>query len=71
MLYTLFVLCTGVYLGQEFTVIPSVKVAILNLLVYLKNNETIRDTNTTNDIAHNTDGTLNEIVKWLKERFKC
>ena len=67
MLYTLLVLFTGVYLGQEFTVIPSVKIAILNLIVYMKKNETINDT--TNDGTIN-EGTIKEIIKWLKEKLK-
>lgn len=36
MLYTLFVLFTGVYLGQEFAIIPSVRIIIANLMVYLR-----------------------------------
>lgn len=36
MLYTLFVLMTGVYLGQEFAIIPSVRIIIANLMVYLR-----------------------------------
>lgn len=36
MLYTLFVLLTGVYLGQEFAVLPSVRILIANLMVYLR-----------------------------------
>jgi hypothetical protein len=67
MLYTLLVLFTGVYLGQEFTVIPSVKIAILNLIVYMKKNETINDT--TNDGTIN-EGTIKEIIKWLKDKIK-
>jgi hypothetical protein len=36
MLYTLFVLFTGVYLGQEFAIIPSVRIIIANLMMYLR-----------------------------------
>lgn len=36
MLYTLFVLFAGVYLGQEFAVIPSVRIIVANLMVYLR-----------------------------------
>ena len=68
MLYTLFVLFTGVYLGQEFTVIPSVKVLILNLIVYIKNNETINTIDSSDTIdKHNT---ITGIIDWLKEKFK-
>jgi hypothetical protein len=69
MLYTLLVLITGVYLGQEFTVIPSVKIAILNLMVYMKKNESI--TETTTNTPHDTinDSTIKEIIKWLKEKL--
>lgn len=33
MLYTLFILLTGIYLGQEFSVIPSVKIIITNIMI--------------------------------------
>lgn len=65
MLYTLLVLFTGIYLGQEFTVIPSVKIAIFNLIVYMKKNETISDTNNTTN-----ENTIKEIIKWLKDKIK-
>lgn len=66
MLYTLLVLFTGVYLGQEFTVIPSVKVAILNLILYMKSNDTTNDINDTVDKHYS----VTEIINWLKEKFK-
>jgi hypothetical protein len=36
MLYTLFILFTGIYLGQEFAIIPSVRIIVANLAVYLR-----------------------------------
>jgi hypothetical protein len=36
MLYTIFILFTGVYLGQEFVMIPSVRVIVANIMVYLR-----------------------------------
>lgn len=36
MLYTLFILFTGIYLGQEFAIIPSVRIIVANLVVYLR-----------------------------------
>ena len=36
MLYTLFILFSGIYLGQEYAVIPSIRILLANLLVYLR-----------------------------------
>lgn len=36
MLYTIFILFTGIYLGQEFVILPSVRVIVANLMVYLR-----------------------------------
>jgi hypothetical protein len=36
MLYTLFVLFTGIYLGQEFAIIPSVRIIMGNAMIYLR-----------------------------------
>lgn len=36
MLYTLFVLFAGVYLGQEFAIIPSVRILVGNAMIYLR-----------------------------------
>lgn len=33
MLYTLFILLTGIYLGQEFSIIPSIKIIITNMMI--------------------------------------
>jgi hypothetical protein len=35
MLYTFFVLFSGIYLGQEFDILPSVRIIIENLILYL------------------------------------
>ena len=35
MLYTLFILFSGVYLGQEYEVIPSMRILTNNMLIYL------------------------------------
>jgi len=36
MLYTFFVLFSGIYLGQEFDILPSVRIIMGNLMVYLR-----------------------------------
>lgn len=36
MLYTIFILFTGIYLGQEFVMIPSVRVIVANIMIYLR-----------------------------------
>mgnify|MGYP000078432040 CR=1 FL=1 len=36
MLYTFFVLFSGIYLGQEFDILPSVRIIVGNLMVYLR-----------------------------------
>lgn len=35
MLYTIFLLLSGIYIGQEYAIIPSVRIIGRNLLVYL------------------------------------
>jgi len=37
MLYTIIVLATGVYFGQEYQILPSVRILIANLMIYLRN----------------------------------
>lgn len=36
MLYTFFVLFSGIYLGQEFDILPSVRIIVGNLMIYLR-----------------------------------
>ena len=49
MIYTIIILISGVYIGQEYEILPSVRILIANLLIYLRNLrdpiETIRDQN--------------------------
>lgn len=40
MLYTLCILLTGIYLGQEYDIIPSIRILINSTLLYLR---TLRD----------------------------
>ena len=49
MLYTLCILFTGVYLGQEFTILPSVRIIIGNIMLYLRG---LPDPNGQNHIQH-------------------
>jgi hypothetical protein len=35
MLYTISILLSGVYLGQEYDVIPSIKIIFTNMILYL------------------------------------
>ena len=37
MLYTIAILISGVYVGQEYQILPSVRILIMNLLNYLNN----------------------------------
>jgi hypothetical protein len=37
MLYSLTVLIAGIFLGQEYNMVPSVKILATNLIVYLQN----------------------------------
>jgi hypothetical protein len=36
MLYSLFLIGFGIFLGQEYTVIPSIKIAVISTLDYIK-----------------------------------
>ncbi len=36
MLYTLFILFSGIYLGQEFAMLPSIRIIVANTMVYLR-----------------------------------
>jgi hypothetical protein len=37
MLYTIAILISGVYIGQEYQILPSVRILMANLFVYLRN----------------------------------
>lgn len=37
MLYTIAILISGVYIGQEYQILPSVRILMANLLIYLRN----------------------------------
>lgn len=37
MLYTIAILISGVYIGQEYQILPSVRILIANFLIYLRN----------------------------------
>jgi hypothetical protein len=44
MLYTLSVFITGIYMGQEYDMIPSIRILFMNILLYLRgisNNQNI------------------------------
>ena len=46
MLYSLTVLICGVYIGQEYNIIPSVRILATSVLVYLQNvRDPVRDQN--------------------------
>lgn len=65
MLYTIFVLLTGVYIGQEYAVVPSVKIVAvycINYLNSLKENE-----NNQRELAQNDADTT---YTWLLRKFK-
>lgn len=36
MIYTICILCIGIYLGQEYTIIPSVRSIVDNIMFYLR-----------------------------------
>ena len=36
MLYTLSVFITGIYMGQEYDMIPSIRILFMNVLLYLR-----------------------------------
>lgn len=36
MMYTLLVLFSGIYLGQEYVIIPSIRIIGINMFVYLQ-----------------------------------
>lgn len=38
MLYSIFMLISGIYVGQEYDVIPSIKLVTINLINYVRNN---------------------------------
>ena len=37
MLYTIIILISGVYIGQEYEIIPSIRILSANLLIHLRN----------------------------------
>lgn len=62
MLYTVFILFTGIYLGQEFVIIPSVRVIVANLMVYLRG---LPDPNNQQNVAENAHGWIQTIRRYL------
>lgn len=42
MIYSLILLLSGIYLGQEYAIIPSVRIVFINMLLYL---QMLRDPN--------------------------
>jgi hypothetical protein len=62
MLYTVFILFAGIYLGQEFVIIPSVRVIVVNLMVYLRG---LPDPNVQNVQPEHVNGWLQTIRRYL------
>lgn len=63
MLYTIFILFTGVYLGQEFTLIPSVRVIVANAMIYLRG---LPDPNTPGNVPiENVQGWYQTLKRFL------
>lgn len=63
MLYTIFILFTGVYLGQEFVIIPSVRIIVANIMVYLRG---LPDPgNNQNVIVENAQGWFQTVRRYL------
>ena len=65
MFYSIFVLLFGIYVGQEYDVVPSVRLMTLSLLRYIKENYT-NDTN--NNPTESNNDTF--IYKFLTKFFK-
>lgn len=63
MLYTIFILFSGIYLGQEFAIIPSIRVIVANLMVYLRG---LPDPNVQQNIpVENVHGWLHTLRRYL------
>jgi len=43
MIYSIIVLTTGIYIGQEYDIIPSIRLLCLNVLSYLRNLQEINN----------------------------
>jgi uncharacterized protein YqgC (DUF456 family) len=68
MLYSVFLILFGVYVGQEYPVVPSVKLVALSLLRYIKDNsEKVEDnTNLTGD--QNMKNFLSNFIKSIYKK---
>jgi hypothetical protein len=60
MLYELFLIIFGIYVGQEYPALPSVKIAVGNLVVYLGQEKN----------ADESSQYFDEFLKNLKKGFK-
>lgn len=61
MLYTLFILLTGVYIGQEYTIVPSVKIVAVYCLNYL---------NSLKEVQVNQENEEITTYTWLLKKLK-
>lgn len=66
MFYSIFVLLFGIYVGQEYDVVPSVRLMTLSLLRYMKENYT------NNNVANNNDNNQDAyfykfLTKWFRQ----
>lgn len=58
MLYSLTVMIFGIYIGQEYNIVPSIRILGANLLIYFQN---FRDPNI--QFHENDDGIFKKIIK--------
>lgn len=68
MLYTIFVLLTGVYIGQEYSIVPSVKIVAVYCLNYLNSLKENADNNLQRNIDVDDDN--GNTYRWLLRKFK-
>jgi hypothetical protein len=53
MLYTLSVFITGIYMGQEYDMIPSIRLLFMNLLFYLRGLQHINNQQVNQQVIEN------------------
>jgi uncharacterized protein YqgC (DUF456 family) len=53
MLYTLSVFITGIYMGQEYDIIPSIRILFMNVLLYLRG------------INNNQENIIEHVPNWI------
>jgi hypothetical protein len=66
MLYSLFILTVGIYLGQEYTNIPSIKNVVSNMTCILSNKKSTQQENKQQEVVYKP-GYSDKLLEMLRK----